>query len=146
MIIISHRGNLTGPKPDQENNPEYIDKAIEQGFDVEIDVWWEDGVWLGHDGPEYKVSQDWLNDRADRLWVHCKNLDAAYRLAKDFRCFCSDVDPYCYMSQGHIWVNDVTVNPPENCVVPLLKMQDIESYNFKSSAFAICTDYPVELI
>ncbi len=146
MIIISHRGNLTGPKPDQENNPEYIDSAIERGFDVEVDVWWENGVWLGHDGPEHKVSQDWLKSRATRLWVHCKNLDAAYHLAKDFRCFCSNVDPYCYMSQGHIWVNDVAIRPPENCVVPLLKMQDIESYKFKSSAFAICTDYPVELI
>ena len=28
MILISHRGNISGPIPDQENHPNYILKAI----------------------------------------------------------------------------------------------------------------------
>ena len=28
MILISHRGNINGPNPEMENNPEYIQKAI----------------------------------------------------------------------------------------------------------------------
>jgi len=38
MKLISHRGNLFGPNPTNENNPDYILNAIELGYDVEIDV------------------------------------------------------------------------------------------------------------
>lgn len=38
-IWIAHRGNTRGPKPEKENQPEYILQAIHEGFDVEIDVW-----------------------------------------------------------------------------------------------------------
>jgi hypothetical protein len=146
MKIISHRGNLSGPETSEENHPEDIDIALLQGFDVEVDVWWDQGIYLGHDDPEYKISKEWLLDRKDHLWVHCKNLEAAFQLSNEFKCFCSDVDPFCFMSQGHIWVNDVTVHPPNNCVVPLLGLEDIKNYQFKGAAFAICTDYPVELL
>ena len=39
MIYISHRGNIEGKSEKNENNPEYIMKAVDKGFDVEIDVW-----------------------------------------------------------------------------------------------------------
>ena len=35
MILISHRGNLEGPNPDIENNPERIRQVIQMKFDVE---------------------------------------------------------------------------------------------------------------
>ena len=38
MKIISHRGNISGPDPKNENLPSYIDKALNQGLDVEIDL------------------------------------------------------------------------------------------------------------
>tara|TARA_R110000765_G_scaffold41746_1_gene88730 strand:+ start:261 stop:698 length:438 start_codon:yes stop_codon:yes gene_type:complete len=144
MIIISHRGNLSGPEPTKENHPEYIDKAISLGFDVEVDVWWYNGAYLGHDGPEYQISKQWLLARKDHLWIHCKNLEALFILSCDLRCFGSESDPFCFMSQGYIWVNDVTVDPLPNCVVPLLGLEDIHNYQFTESAYAVCTDYPQE--
>jgi glycerophosphoryl diester phosphodiesterase len=39
MKLIAHRGNTEGPNPLEENKPEYIEEAIENGFDVEIDIW-----------------------------------------------------------------------------------------------------------
>ena len=39
MILISHRGNITGPNKEMENKPEYIEKTLKMGYDVEIDVW-----------------------------------------------------------------------------------------------------------
>lgn len=52
MIIISHRGNINGPNPRMENKPEYIKKALDENFMVEIDVWFYQGeLWLGHDEP-----------------------------------------------------------------------------------------------
>ena len=31
MILISHRGNVYGPKPELENNPRYIQSALDAG-------------------------------------------------------------------------------------------------------------------
>ena len=38
MKFISHRGNLTG-KGERENWPDQIKLCVDQGYDVEIDVW-----------------------------------------------------------------------------------------------------------
>lgn len=38
MILISHRGNLSGLNPDLENSEKYINTALSLGFDVEIDI------------------------------------------------------------------------------------------------------------
>ena len=43
MIFISHRGNMTCINPKRENEPLYIVKKLEKGFDVEIDVWYKKG-------------------------------------------------------------------------------------------------------
>ena len=75
MILISHRGNTNGKFESYENEPAYIDKAISEGFDVEIDVWMIEGVlFLGHDKPQYGVSQHWFSERYEKLWIHCKNI------------------------------------------------------------------------
>ena len=52
MILISHRGNLHGKQPERENTVQYINEALDKGFDVEIDLWGKDNfLYLGHDGP-----------------------------------------------------------------------------------------------
>ena len=38
MILISHRGNINGRDEDRENHPEYIQEALDRGYDVEIDL------------------------------------------------------------------------------------------------------------
>ena len=65
LKIISHRGNIKGPQPDKENRPSYIDCAIGNGYQVEIDVNLRDGeLWLGHDEPQYKINHKWIDERA----------------------------------------------------------------------------------
>ena len=39
MIFIAHRGNTKGPNKELENTPGYIDEALDNGFDVEVDIW-----------------------------------------------------------------------------------------------------------
>ena len=39
MILISHRGNINGKKPNYENKPEYIWEALRKGYHCEVDVW-----------------------------------------------------------------------------------------------------------
>ena len=77
MILISHRGNITGRIPDSENRPSYIQDTITLGYDVEIDVRMKEGqLYLGHDLPQYRVELDWLLERKDRLWVHTKDFES----------------------------------------------------------------------
>ena len=55
-----------------ENSPDYIQKAIDKGFHVEVDVWSfeDDGYWLGHDEPQYHVEENYLEN--SKLWCHAK--------------------------------------------------------------------------
>ena len=78
MILISHRGNINGKNEERENAPDYIDEAIAEGYDVEVDVWMtEDGfLYSGHDEPQYRITQHWLEERNKKLWIHCKSFDA----------------------------------------------------------------------
>ena len=63
MILISHRGNLNGKDIENENNPLYIDRALGKGYDVEIDVWYNGGIWyLGHDEPTYPIKLEYLKN------------------------------------------------------------------------------------
>ena len=83
MYLIAHRGNINGIT-ELENQPSYIDNAIQEGFDVEVDVWVIDDVlYLGHDKPQYKVEFRWFRDRINKLWVHCKNAEAMLFFNRD---------------------------------------------------------------
>ena len=91
MLIISHRGNLQGPSP-FENQPSQIDICLEAGFDCEIDLRVEnDELFLGHDSGQYKITQDWLFDRKEKLWIHCKNFNAI-ALMQSLRSGCDGLE------------------------------------------------------
>ena len=67
MFYISHRGNLNGPDTRYENSIEYINHALERGFDVEVDVWFiDDNFYLGHDSPDYPIDHNFLKNK--KLW------------------------------------------------------------------------------
>ena len=103
MILISHRGNLNG-KSNMENRPGYIHKALGQDFDVEIDVWYIDGeFWLGHDIPQYKVSEGFLEN--PRLWCHAKSIDTLYKMTSNslIHSFWHQDDDVTLTSRGYLW-------------------------------------------
>ena len=145
MIVISHRGNIRGPIPDKENRPSYIDCAIGNGYQVEIDVRTIDGeLWLGHDEPQYKVNHTWLNARKDYLWLHFKNLEAA-KECWNYKSFCHSNDSFVYTSVGKIWVHDLSMKLDKNVIIPLIDLSDIKENTdagIFNDVFAICTDYP----
>jgi len=103
MIFISHRGNLNGPNPKNENSPSYIEEALSL-FDVEIDVWYiNNSFYLGHDNPLYQISSDFLLNR--NLWCHAKNIEALYMMIelKVSNCFWHQNDECTLTSNGYIW-------------------------------------------
>ena len=140
MILISHRGNLNGPNPQRENSIQYIQEALDEGFDVEIDMWSKNGVfYLGHDEPQDEVTLDWLNERKDKLWIHCKNIDILVyfnTLNQLFNYFWHEEDTLTLTSLGSIWAYPGK-QPIKNSIAVMP-----EIYNDKlSSCIGICSDY-----
>ena len=134
MLIISHRGNLEGSNAELENNPLHIKKVIDK-FDVEIDVWFVDKKWyLGHDKPQYQVSFDFFNDR---MWLHCKNLEACSEMNNtSLNWFWHENDKVTLTSKKYIWAHpDVYVR--DGITVEF-------GFNDKLPEFilGVCTDYP----
>jgi hypothetical protein len=139
MVYISHRGNINGKFESYENEPNYIDKAINEGFDVEVDVWYVDDIfYLGHDKPQYGLRINWLEDRLDKLWIHCKNIEAVecFSLNKQFNYFWHEYDTVTITSKGFIWAY-MGKQPIRNsiAVMPEIHNDDV------SKCIGICSDY-----
>lgn len=142
MILISHRGNIDGRNIDLENHPNYIDKAISLGYDVEIDVWFDDGIWwLGHDNQQYEINFDWIDDRSNKLWVHCKNIQALAWFStnekdtKGINYFWHEKDTATLTSFGYVWVY-VGKQPVKGSIAVL---PEIHNDNVES-CIGICSD------
>jgi len=137
MILISHRGNIDGVNKLRENKIDYINEAIKNGFDVEIDVWWkEDGFYLGHDEPQYKVSRDFL--REPKFWCHAKNVKAFYQMVDDIHihCFLHDRDELALTTRGYLWsLSETTMTDKSICVMPSL------TRDLPKNVAGICCDF-----
>ena len=141
MIIISHRGNISGPDPENENKPANILKTLEK-FDCEIDLWLVEGhLMLGHDEPQYDIKEDFL--KREGLWIHAKNIDALNFLNDvNLNYFWHQEDKATITSLGFIWCypgvycsNGITVETGYN----------IKTHNdlVNSNIAGVCTDYPL---
>jgi len=137
MKIISHRGNLLGPNPALENCPEYIEQAIDQGYDCEIDVWYLDGSWyLGHDTPDYLIDVEFLKQSA--LWCHAKNISAVeHMLANNIHCFWHQGDDVTITSKGYIWTHSNTGYYTPKSIACWID----GTGTCPTGVFAVCTDY-----
>ena len=149
MKIISHRGNIRGRVPSRENAPSYIDCALGNGYDVEIDVNYVNGeLWLGHDEPQYKVTHTWIQERSQYLWLHCKDFESAKECWK-YQAFCHSCDPFIYTSNGKIWLhgeNDNLYTLDDMTIIPVINKQESISFNTANGVpFGVCTDYPAIL-
>jgi len=139
MILISHRGNTNGPDPELENKPSHIEWVIEQGYDVEIDVNYLNGlIFLGHDEPQYEVSIEWLIEHKDKLWCHAKDiLIFSMLIDLGMNTFMHDVDDAVLTSKGHIWVYPgKKLVPDAICVLPEWSNQNVPDY-----CGGVCSDF-----
>ena len=141
MKLISHRGNLLGPNPEQENQPEYIAEALKQGYDVEIDVWFKDDKFmLGHDEPQYEFPFELIDQHYPKLWIHCKNIDALSKLneldpnGSKVNYFWHENDLGVLTSKSYIWSTNL-INNGILVMPELFDKQPIET------TMGICSDY-----
>jgi hypothetical protein len=144
MIIISHRSNLKGPQTAKygENHPSSIKWALYDGFNVEVDVWYENGKYiLGHDKPEYEVDELVLINPL--LWLHCKNIEALYKLYEhhQMNSFFHDEDDCVYTSNRFLWCypQNIQLNNKSVACLP----ENVPGWDV-SQAYGICTDFPLK--
>ena len=146
---ILHRGLSDGPSVELENNYENLLVRIGEGWQVEVDVWFEDGRWfLGHDyevAKRREISDSELEALSSGSWFHCKNVAALGEMSRlsqgrpGWRFFSHDRDEAVLTSTGQIWCypgvscdyNSIAVLP-ERC----------EQWSLgKSGLVGVCSDY-----
>lgn len=147
MKLIAHRANVNGPNPLTENHPDSVDSAISMGFGVEIDLRMINSkFYLGHDEPQYEIPLQWLFDRVDDLWIHCKNLKCLKHLNSsylDLNYFWHQTDDFTLTSKNYIWTypgKEITTDS-----IAVMPETSISLDNFsalsKWNCFGICSDY-----
>ena len=136
MIYISHRGNISGPNEKFENKIEYVQNALDKGYEVEVDVRFEnDKFFLGHDVNQFEVNENFLLNK--KIWCHAKTKDALSALEKiKAHYFWHQEDDYTITSKGFVWTypgKSLLTN--SICVLP-------EIVNYKEiNCLGICSDY-----
>lgn len=153
MKLIAHRGNVTGPNPLKENSLDYIDVALNLGYDVEIDIRYfeeEQKFYLGHDDGQYEVSMIWLVERKYKLWIHCKDLNSLKLFSDspiDFNYFWHQTDDFTLTSKEYIWTypgkphtyKSVIVMPECSVDMSAVKKMGV------CDCYGICSDYVGEI-
>ena len=136
MYLISHRGNVNGIQLENENKPDYLNLAIEKGFDVEVDVRFEyNKFFLGHDNSQYEIDKNFLLNK--KVWCHAKNYEALLALDKiNAHYFWHQEDDYTITSKGYIWTYPgKKLSKISICVLP-------ETSNYKKiDCLGICSDF-----
>lgn len=144
MILISHRGNISGPNPERENHPQYILEALQAGYEVEVDVWFVDGKFkLGHDEPQYEFPFELIDQNYPKLWMHCKNIEALEVLinldsaGSKVNYFWHDQDTVTLTSKNYIWAypRKQAIN---KSIAVLPELHETENLNI---CLGICSDY-----
>lgn len=151
MKYIAHRGNIRGPNIREENTPAYLEYAIRQGFDVEVDVRVDQSTGmclLGHDGPTLTIDWNWLENYRSYLWVHCKDLSALNAFQQSdlhFNYFWHQEDDYTLTSHQIVWVYPGrTFSPRSVVVLPEWELGETREALRRASqydCYGICSDY-----
>ena len=133
MKLIAHRGNINGPDPEKENSPKYIESAIQQGYDVEIDLRVGVGFQLGHDKSQYFIDSSWLSTFKDNLWIHCKDFATLTYLTERR-----------FVGYNYFWHHDLATSCDFGTIKDVSKnsvLVDLEGVNREADCYGICSDY-----
>jgi hypothetical protein len=135
MKLISHRGNIDGQDKQRENKIWAIEDCINKGYDVEIDLWIDANIlYLGHDGPEIKISEEFLKKYKNKLWIHAKNFNSInYLFFMDLNWFWHETDKVTLTSKGIPWCY------PNNWLEKGITVV-LNKIQIPNNIYGICTD------
>ena len=140
MRLISNRGNIDIWNPDLENTQEYIQTAINQGYEVKIDLWTKDNkLYLGTNEPTQPLDFDWFERNNGRLWIQCRTIDVMAQFNKldsrgsNLHYFWHELNKISLTSRGYLWCES-------DKVVPGGIMYQPKEDNDLTEAYGICSD------
>lgn len=138
MKLISNRGNIDGPNPELENKQDYIQMAINRGYDVKIDVWLKDNrIYLGSDGEDYLLDIDWLERNRSKLWLQCRDIELLEKLiildpvGGNLHLFTHE-DSVAMTNRAYLWGHEGPAS------IALLHEKEVDK---ELNVFGICSDY-----
>ena len=150
VLLISNCGNTSGSIPSLENDPEYVLRAVKEGFNCKVDIWFgrksEDDLeqfYTGTNGLEFPVNSDFLSTTG--LWLRPMNM-IAWDMAGRFWSHCNVVDDIgsesmrSYASNGIEWVQDARFIPydVEKTIFSWTEDSNPYSYLSMSKSMGIC--------
>lgn len=137
MKFISYRGNIDGPRRAFENNPQYVDIALQYGYYVFIDVWYEeDRFWLGSDVKQYPIFEGFLEQ--EKYICNPRSWEAFDKLFnnKHIHTLWHDIDYYTITNKGWMWAHEHAENYSKNTVITHFNdMDDVPD------VFGVCSNY-----
>jgi len=141
MKIIAHRGLLYGPDPEKENTVDSIENALDQGFDVEVDVWLyyhSHSLRLGHDKGGPALPSHLLEN--DKVWFHAKCIHSLrFLIKKDKRVFYHTDEDVVMTSKRELWAL-----PGKGFAGSYIVLPETTGENIPNGALGICTDYAIK--
>ena len=149
MKFIAHRANLNGSDSENENTPKQIEKCIDLGYDVEVDIWFDpelNSLWIGHDKPQYNISWEWIFKKSEYLWIHCKDILTMNQFClnqNNFNFFWHQNDDYTLTSKKYIWTYPGK-KYTSKCVIVMPELTiNLNDFSKPKShnVYGICTDY-----
>ena len=100
MRLISNKGNISGVS-ENENNPEQIQNAIDNGYEVKVNLWLKDNkLYTGNNEAEHLFSLEFLETNHSKLWLQCHDIE----LIKRF----SEIDPLG-LKINYFWIDNGNV-------------------------------------
>lgn len=147
--LIAHRGNFAGQQPQLENSFDYLKRAIDLGYDVEIDARIVNNkMWLGHDEPKYELNYEQymylLTHR--EVWWHSKDYNTLTNLVNRgpwMKVFAHESDTYGLVNGGYIWTCDTTITLSEQNHTVFMIIGDISPHEDilkEGRVFGMCSD------
>jgi hypothetical protein len=112
MLLISHRGNLKGPDSTLENSPSYIQKALDLGFSVEIDLrtnrTWQASTTISNEYYDGDGTTELELNHPDVSSISAISIDKEYN-----GTYVSVTPSYImiYAKEGRIVIDNVRYNP-----------------------------------
>lgn len=146
MLLISHRGNVSGKIEHLENSIDYIKDAIKNGFHVETDViFFNKSYYFGHckNSVREKVNLKFLKQNSDKLLIHCKDIQSLFFIRNlNLNYFYHDNESYTISSNQ--WIISHSENIPKkleikNTIVMLPEKFGLSKKNLLKCS-GICSD------
>lgn len=136
MKFISHRGNISGAIKILENTKEYILQALDNNYNVEIDIWYiNKKLYLGHDIPNEQIDITFLNNK--KIWCHAKTIETLFFLiGNDIHTFYHKVDAVTLTSKNILWTYPKKKLTPLSICITHDKVIKKEYYK----CYGICSD------